>query len=139
LSGENLFLLLILVMIVTIILGMGLPTVAAYTLAASTVAPALVQMDVPVLSAHLFVFYFACLSTITPPVALSAFAGAAIAGANPMSVGWTALRLGVAAYLIPYMFVLDNNLLLQGDNTIFLFIDILTAIIGIYALAIAAQ
>ena len=136
-SGENLVVLLFLVMIVCIILGMGLPTVAAYTLAASTVAPALVELGIPLLSAHLFVFYYACISTITPPVALSAFAAAAIAGADSMKVGWQALKLGIAAYVVPFMFVVDNNLLLQGEFGIMVVVDVATAIIGIIALAIA--
>ncbi|WP_051302824.1 TRAP transporter permease [Salibacterium aidingense] len=138
-SGENLFVLLFLVMMVCIILGMGLPTVAAYTLAASTVAPALTELDVPLLAAHLFVFYFASISTITPPVALSAFAGAAIAGEKPMKVGWQALKLGAAAYIVPFMFVLDSNLLLQGDFGVMVFTDVFTALLGILALAIAMQ
>ena len=138
LSGGSLAAALVLVMLLCILLGMGLPTVAAYALAASTVAPALVDMGVPLLATHLFVFYFACISTITPPVALSAFAGAAIAGAPPMKVGWVAMKLGITSFIVPYMFILDKSLLLQGD-LVTIMLDTCTALIGIVALSAGAQ
>ncbi|GAA0326274.1 TRAP transporter permease [Bacillus carboniphilus] len=138
LSGGVVWIGLVLVMILCILLGMGLPTVAAYALAASTVAPALINMGVPQLSAHLFIFYFACISTITPPVALSSFAGAALAKARPMQVAWTALKLGITAFIVPYLFIIDNSLLLQGDIFVII-MDIFTASIGIVALAAGIQ
>src|SRR5699024_445493 len=106
-SGGFIWIALICVMILCILLGMGLPTVAAYALAASTVAPPLVELGIPALTAHLFIFYFSCLSTITPPVALSAFAGAAIANAPPMKVAWSAVKLGTVAFIVPYLFVMN--------------------------------
>ncbi|MEL7564565.1 MAG: TRAP transporter permease [Dehalobacterium sp.] len=138
LSGGNLAIALILVMLLCLLLGMGLPTVAAYALAATTVAPALVEMGVPSIAAHLFIFYFACISTITPPVCLSAFAGAAIAGAPPMKVGWMASKLGITSFIVPFMFVMDNSLLLQGD-LVKILLDAATALIGIIALAAGLQ
>ncbi|SFR16088.1 TRAP transporter permease [Desulfoscipio geothermicus] len=138
LSGGNLVIALVLVMLLCLLLGMGLPTVAAYALAASTVAPALVDMGVPLLAAHLFIFYYACISTITPPVCLSAFAGAAIAGAPPMRVGWLAMKLGITSFIIPFMFMMDKTLLLQGEP-VNIFIDVFTALIGIIALSAGAE
>jgi TRAP transporter 4TM/12TM fusion protein len=133
-SGGNVAVALFLVMMLCLLLGMGLPTVAAYALAASTVAPALVDLGVPLLATHLFIFYFACISTITPPVCLSAFAGAAIAKADPMEVGWQALKLGSTSFIIPFMFMIDSTLLLHGDVATII-IDITSAIIGIIALS----
>lgn len=138
LSGGNIAIALFLVMLMCLLLGMGLPTVAAYALAATTVAPALVEMGIPMIAAHLFIFYFACISTITPPVCLSAFAGAAIAGAPPMKVGWMASKLGIASFIVPFLFVMDNSLLLQGDLATII-LDVTTALIGIIALAASLQ
>lgn len=115
LSGGNVVLCLILTMIVTLILGMGLPTTAAYIVCSSVVAPALINFGIPALSAHFFIFYFACLSAITPPVAIASYAAAGLADTNPNSTGWEAFRLGLAAFIVPYMFVFSNALLLQGE------------------------
>ncbi|MDN5347075.1 MAG: hypothetical protein PWP65_639 [Clostridia bacterium] len=138
LAHGNLLLALVLTMIVTIILGMGLPTIAAYAITASVVAPALVKMGLPPLVAHFFVFYYACLSAITPPVALAAFAAAGIAGAKPMEVGWMSVKIGLAGFIVPFMFVYGKSLLLIGTlNEILL--TIFTASIGIIALALSLQ
>jgi TRAP-type uncharacterized transport system fused permease subunit len=118
LSGNQLIILLVLTMIVCIILGMGMPTPAAYILCASVAAPALVRAGAEVIPAHFFVLYFAILSTITPPVALAAYAASGLAGDHPMKVGWTAVRLGIAAYLIPYMFVYSPQLLMMGGELV---------------------
>jgi len=134
LSGGNLAVALFLVMLLCLLLGMGLPTVAAYALAASTIAPALVNMGAPLLGAHLFIFYYACISTITPPVALSAFAGAAIAGAQPMKTGWVATKLGITSFIVPFLFIMDSTLLLEGTVANIL-MDVTTALIGIVALS----
>lgn len=115
LSHGNLFLALLFTAITCVILGMGLPTTAAYVIAASLAAPALTALGVPLLSAHLFVFYFACLSAITPPVALAAYAGAGIAGASPVKVGFTACGLAIAGFVVPFMFVYAPALLLKGS------------------------
>lgn len=115
LSGGNLALALFLTMIVSMILGMGVPTTPAYVIVATTAAPALIKLGVPAMGAHLFVFYFACISAITPPVALAAFAGAAIAKANMWKVGFTAVKIGFAGFIVPYMFVYGRALLMMGS------------------------
>jgi TRAP transporter 4TM/12TM fusion protein len=137
-AGGNLLVALVLTMITSLILGMGLPTVAAYIIQAALTAPALVSMGVPVIAAHLFVFYFAILSAVTPPVALAAFAGAGIAGADPMKTGLTAMRLGLAAYIVPYMFVYGPALLLIGSPAA-IALSVTTALIGILALAATTE
>ncbi|MDI6752960.1 MAG: TRAP transporter large permease subunit [Thermodesulfobacteriota bacterium] len=104
-SGESIWLALGFTMFASLILGCGLPTTAAYVVLATMVVPALIKIGVPVLPAHLFVFYFGCISTITPPVALSAYAAGAIAGANPNRVGWTAFKFSLVAFIIPYIYV----------------------------------
>jgi len=106
---------------VSVILGMGIPTLGAYVVLATIGAPALEQLGAPLIGAHLFIFYFACLSAITPPVALAAFVGAGIAGANPMKTGFTAMRLGIIKYIIPFMFVYRPGCLLQESWTVNLF------------------
>ena len=106
---------------VSLILGMGIPTLGAYVVLATIGAPALEQLGASLIGAHLFIFYFACLSAITPPVALAAFVGAGLAGANPMKVGWTAVRMGVIKFIIPFMFVFRPGCLLQESWTVNLF------------------
>ena len=138
LSGGELWLALVLTMIVCIVLGMGMPTVAAYVITAAAVAPALVQLGVPLLAAHLFVLYFAAVSTITPPVAVTVFATAGMAGAPPMRVGATAVKLGIAAYIVPFMFVYSGALLLQGE-AVDVLVAVPTALVGVWALAKALQ
>ncbi|WP_134702823.1 TRAP transporter permease [Ammoniphilus sp. YIM 78166] len=115
LSNNNVFLALVITMIVSIVLGMGLPTSAAYLILAVLGGPALISMGVPDMAAHLFILYFGCLSTITPPVALSAFAAAGIAGSPPMKTGFTSFRLAIVAFIIPYMFIYSPALLMQGE------------------------
>jgi TRAP transporter 4TM/12TM fusion protein len=114
-GGGNLALLLVLTAAVCVVLGMGMPSVAAYALVAVFVGPALTQMDIPPLAAHLFIFYFAILSNFTPPVAIAAFAAAALAQANPMRTGFQAMRLGILAYIVPFLFVFSPTLILRGD------------------------
>lgn len=111
LSAGNLFLALVLTMIACLILGMGLPTAAAYILVATLVAPALVDLGVPLLAAHMFVFYSAMLSSITPPVALAAYAAASIAEVNPLKIAVTASLFGIAAFILPYAIVVRPALL----------------------------
>lgn len=134
LAGQNLYAGLVLVMLGCIVMGMGLPTTSAYILAAVLMVPALVQLGANEVAAHLFVFYFACISMITPPVALAAYAAAGISGAPPGATGWTAAKIGVAAYLVPFAFVLGPALVLQGPWTEVLS-GTLTALLGVYALA----
>ena len=115
-SHGSLFLLLLLTGIATMILGMGLPTTPAYVVVASLVVPTLVKSGVPVLAAHLFAFYFANIANITPPVALASYTAAGLSGSAPMKTGWTAMRLGIVAYIVPFMFVFSPEILLMGSN-----------------------
>lgn len=138
LSGGILIITLIFTMITSIILGMGLPTVAAYIVQVPLTIPALIELGVSPLAAHLFVFYFAALSAITPPVALAAFAAAGLAGSDPMKTGLTAVRLGLAAFIVPYMFVYGETLLLVGDVPSII-LSTTTAIIGIIGVACAVE
>ncbi|KUL00983.1 MAG: TRAP transporter, 4TM/12TM fusion protein [Synergistales bacterium 54_9] len=108
------FLALILIMIVSLILGMGLPTTAAYILAAALGVPALTKLGFNPLGAHLFVFYFAIISAITPPVALAAYAASSVAGAHPNRTGFQAMRLGILAFIVPYAFCYDPGLILNA-------------------------
>jgi len=101
--------------LVSVILGMGIPTLGAYVVLATIGAPALQQLGAPLIGAHLFIFYFACLSAITPPVALACFVGAGLAGSDPWKTGWTAVRLGIIKFIIPFMFVFRPGCLLQLD------------------------
>ena len=114
-SQGNLLIALILTMITSLVLGMGLPTTAAYLILASVVAPALVKMGLPELSAHMFVFFYGCISTITPPVALASYVAAGLAGANADRVGWIAFRFGAVSFILPFMFVYGPSLLMEGS------------------------
>ncbi len=134
LSGQSLLIALALGMVVTIILGMGVPTVAAYILGISMVAGAFVSVGVDPLPAHLFIFYYAVLAGVTPPVALGAYVGAAIAGAHWFRTALTACRIGFAGFLVPFMFVYNPSLLGQGP-ILWVIIGFLSACIGVIALS----
>ena len=138
LSGSSLFWLLFLTMIASLILGLGLPIIVSYLVLAVLVAPALTQMGVDPLAAHLFIFFFALVSDLTPPVAPGAFVAAGIAGADMMKTAWMACRLGLVVYILPYMFVYNNALLLKG-NLSDIILSAITAFIGVYALACGIQ
>ena len=137
-SGGSLLAALILTMLASLILGMGLPTAAAYILVATLAAPALINLGVNTLAAHFFVFYSAMLSAITPPVALAAFAAAALSGENPMRIALVAVKYGIVAFLIPYFFVYDPRLLGIGEIST-LIMPVLTAAVGTIILACATQ
>jgi TRAP transporter 4TM/12TM fusion protein len=130
LSGGSLVLLLVISAVACIILGMGMPTTGVYILLATLIAPALIQMGVQPMAAHLFILYFGCLSMITPPVAIGAFAAANIANADPLATGFEAVRFGWAVFVIPFLFVLSPSLLLDGPTGLIL-VDILTAVAGV--------
>ena len=115
LSGGMLMPALIMCMVAAIILGMGLPTPAAYVIQAALTAPALVNMGMPVLAAHLFILYFSSMACITPPVALAAFAASPICEGNATIIGFKAFRLGLVAFIVPYMFAYGSGLLLEGS------------------------
>lgn len=107
---------LVLTMLCCIVLGMGVPTTANYCIMAATCAPILIQLGVPLICAHFFVFYFGILADITPPVALAAYAGSAIAKSRPMRTAVNATRLGIAAYIIPFIFAFYPALILQASR-----------------------
>lgn len=138
LSGGVELLALLLAMVISLILGMGLPTVAAYAIAGSVVGPPLIQLGLPELPVHLFIFYFATISAITPPIALAAFAAAALAEASPLRVGFVAIKLGSASLIIPYMFMYGPALFLDGTWDAIL-LTLISAIIGVCALGVALQ
>ncbi len=138
LSQGSTILALALAMVICIILGMGITVTALYILVAALVVPALTKLGVEPMAAHLFAFHFGVHSYITPPVALSAFAAAAIAGSDPMKTGFQAARLALAAYILPYMFVYSPGLVAVGAWHEIL-IAAATAIIGVVALAAAVE
>jgi len=138
LAHGNLFLLLVLTMIASLILGMGLPATPCYIILAVLAAPAIVEMNISPMAAHLFVFYFGCISAITPPVAVAAYAGAAIAGSDPMRTGYTAWRLGLAAFIVPFMFIYGPPLIMVG-TLIEIIQASVTALIGVAFLAASIQ
>jgi TRAP transporter 4TM/12TM fusion protein len=114
--GEtSMFLSLFLTMIVCLILGMGIPTIPNYIITSSIAAPALLKLGVPLIISHMFVFYFGIMADLTPPVALAAFAAASIAKDSPMKIGFKATQIDIAGFVVPYMAVYDNALMLQGD------------------------
>jgi len=137
-SGGNLYIALVFTMIIAIVLGMGMPTTAAYAICASVLAPALIQLNVPEIAAHLFIFYFACLSALTPPVALASFAAAAIASAKTWEVGWQGMRFAIAGFIIPFMFVLGPAMVLEGTAFEIVMV-VITGTVGIIALAASVQ
>ncbi len=133
-SQGNLLIALVLTAMGSIVLGMGLPTTAAYVVLAALGAPALVELGVPLLGAHLFIFYFGCISNVTPPVSLAAYAAAGIAGSPPLKTAWTAMGLAAAGFLVPFMFVYAPPLILSGTAAE-IATTALTAMIGVVALA----
>ena len=137
-ADGHLFVMLVLLMITSFILGMGMPTTPAYIVVATLGAPALIKMGLAPLVAHMFCFYYAILSFITPPVCVAAYAGANIAEADPMKTGFTSMKLGVVAFVVPIMFVYEPSLLWQGDIASSITATI-TAIIGVIGLSGALQ
>ena len=128
---DSLFLLLVLTALVSILLGMGMPTSAIYLLLATMIAPSLIKLGVNPIAAHMFVLYYGLMSMITPPVAIAAFAAASLSGAKPMETGATAVRLGWIAYVIPFVFVLSPSLLGQG-STVDIVSATITAFMGVW-------
>ncbi len=134
-SGNNVLVALFLTMICCIILGMGVPTTANYCIMAATCAPILIAMGVPAIAAHLFVFYFGIVADLTPPVALAAYAGAAIAQANPMKTAVTATKLAIGAFIIPYIFALNPAMLLIDTAIFDVILICVTSIVGMFAVS----
>jgi TRAP-type uncharacterized transport system fused permease subunit len=125
-------------MCIAILLGMGMPTTAAYAVAASVVAPGLVQLGIPQLTAHFFVFYFAVVSSITPPVALASYAAAGISGANPMETSVASFKIGLAAFIVPFMFFYNSALLMDG-TALEIIRAAVTATFGVFLLSAGVQ
>lgn len=138
LAGGQLFPSLIFTAIACVILGMGLPTTSAYVIAASILAPALTKLGLPILTAHLFVFYFACLSAITPPVALAAYAGAGIAKCSPMRTAVEACKIGFAGFIVPFTFCYSSAMMMKGPVATVVSVAI-TALIGVVYISAAFQ
>jgi TRAP transporter 4TM/12TM fusion protein len=138
LAHGKLFLTLIFTMLASLVLGMGVPTIPNYIITSTMAAPALAVYAVPPLVAHMFVFYYGLLADLTPPVALAAFAGAGIAKADPTKTGLNAFRLAFAGFLVPFIFVYDNSLLLLNTTTVGAIGITLTAVVGIVFLGAGA-
>ena len=130
-TGQNLPMMLLLTAGMAVVLGLGLPTVGVYIIMATLIAPALVKVGVAPMAAHMFLLYFGVMSMVTPPVALSAFAAANIAGADVDKTGWTATRIGWAAYIVPFLFAVSPSLLMQGDPLTIVW-AVFTAALGIW-------
>jgi len=130
---------LLLIMGASIILSMGLPSTACYIVVATVAAPALIEMEVLPLVAHFFVFYFGCLSNITPPVALASYTAAGLSGGNPTRVAWSGLKLAIAGFLVPFLYVYNPMLLLEGVRITPFILSIITGGIGVICLGIAAM
>ncbi len=138
LAGNATIIGLVLTMVCCIVLGMGVPTTANYCIMAATCAPILVQLGFNVVAAHFFVFYFGIVADITPPVALAAYAGSAIAKSNPMKTGITATKLAIAAFIVPYIFAYNPEMLFMNGATVIDVVIIgITALLGLFAVATA--
>jgi len=138
LAEASQLLALVFAMLIAILLGMGMPTTAAYAVAASVVAPGLIELGIQPLTAHFFVFYFAVVSAITPPVALASYAAAGISGANPMETSVASFKIGIAAFIVPFMFFYNSAILMDGT---YLQIGqaLVTAVVGVFLLSSGVQ
>ena len=136
---PSIFVALILTMLCCIILGMGVPTTANYCIMASTTAPILIAIGVPRIAAHFFVFYFGIVADITPPVALAAYAGSAIAKSNPMKTGIQATKLAIAAFIIPYVFALNPAMLFVDTTAFEVIMIVISSVLGLFFIAMALE
>ena len=139
LAGNQVFIALFLTMLCCIVLGMGVPTTANYCIMAATCAPILIRMGVPAIAAHFFVFYFGIVADLTPPVALAAYAGAAIAQANPMKTALTSTKLAIAAFIVPYVFALNPAMLLIDTTAAEVILICVTSLVGIFGVSAALE
>ncbi len=139
LAGDRVIVALFLTMLCCIVLGMGVPTTANYCIMAATCAPILIQMGVPTIAAHFFVFYFGIVADLTPPVALAAYAGAAIAQANPMKTALTSTKLAIGAFVVPYVFALNPAMLLVDTDAIEVITICITSFIGMFGVSSALE
>ena len=138
-AGSHLIIALVLTMLCCIVLGMGVPTTANYCIMAATTAPILIRMGVPILAAHFFVFYFGIVADITPPVALAAYAGSAIAKSNPMKTAFTASKLAIAVFIVPYVFCYNPQMLLIDTTPGNLILIAITSMVGIFGVTSALE
>ncbi|GAE27177.1 TRAP-type uncharacterized transport system [Halalkalibacter wakoensis JCM 9140] len=139
LAGGNLFVLLLLMAVASIILGMGMPTVSAYVILSILGVPALTDLGVNLIAAHMFVFYFGVLSGLTPPVAITAYTTAGIAGSNPNGTALYAMRIGFGGFFLPFIFVYNPQLLMQGGNTLEITLVTVSALISCFLLAASIE
>ncbi|MBQ7095611.1 MAG: TRAP transporter fused permease subunit [Clostridia bacterium] len=139
LAGNQIIIALFLTMLCCIVLGMGVPTTANYCIMAATCAPILMRMGVPDIAAHFFVFYFGIVADLTPPVALAAYAGAAIAQANPMKTAFTATKLAIGAFIVPYIFALNPAMLFIDTTAWDVVLICITSIVGIFGVSAALE
>ncbi len=139
LAGNQVIIALFLTMLCCIVLGMGVPTTANYCIMAATCAPILVRMGVPQIAAHFFVFYFGIVADLTPPVALAAYAGAAIAQANPMKTALTSTKLAIGAFIVPYIFALNPAMLFIDTNVWEIISISITSLVGMFALSASLE
>ncbi len=139
LAGNQIIIALFLTMLCCIVLGMGVPTTANYCIMAATCAPILVQMGVPMIAAHFFVFYFGIVADLTPPVALAAYAGAAIAQANPMKTAFTSTKLAIGAFIVPYVFALNPAMLFINTSVWEVILICITSLVGIFAVSASLE
>lgn len=139
LAGNQVIIALFLTMLCCIVLGMGVPTTANYCIMAATCAPILVRMGVPIVAAHFFVFYFGIVADLTPPVALAAYAGAAIAQANPMKTAFTATKLAIGAFIVPYVFALNPSMLFIDTSAVEVILICITSFVGIFAVSASLE
>jgi len=139
-AGNHVIVALFLTMLCCIVLGMGVPTTANYCIMAATCAPILISMGVPDIAAHFFVFYFGIVADLTPPVALAAYAGAAIGNADPMKTAFTATKLAIGAFIVPYVFALNPTMLFVGTQSVWEIVFIvITSLIGIFAVSASLE
>ena len=139
LAGNQILIALFLTMLCCIVLGMGVPTTANYCIMAATCAPILIQMGVEPIAAHFFVFYFGIVADLTPPVALAAYAGAAIAQANPMKTAFTSTKLAIGAFIVPYVFALNPAMLFVDTSAWEVILICITSLVGIFGVSAALQ
>lgn len=139
LGGTSILATLVFTMVTCMILGMGLPSIPAYLITATIAAPALVKLGIPVVAAHLYVFYFVMFANITPPVALAAFAAAGLSGGDPMKTGMASVKLALAGFIIPYMFIFNNELLLLDTTWLIALRVTLTSIVGVILIGVAIE
>jgi TRAP transporter 4TM/12TM fusion protein len=138
LAAGSVFFTALFTTLLSILLGMGLPTTACYIITATIAAPPLIKMGVEPLAAHMFVYYFACLSNLTPPVAIASYGAAGLSGQNPSEVGWAGFRIALAGFIIPFTFIYAPQLLFMGSY-LSIALATITATVGVFAAALAMQ